>query len=151
MPTVPPLTAVMPGRIRCTASGGCSHFITTYPGSSGPTGSTITMAFGQGALYGELGFGESAEKSSSKPKVIEALNDVRVLDIAAGNFFTLFLVRPGGGYSDLPRVPVEVESPEDCVVCRVEGAKDGVWPVECEKVSQGGICDWSRTLFGGRC
>jgi hypothetical protein len=44
---------------------------------------------------------------------------------------TFFLVTPNEKYSDLPRHPVELDTPDDCMVCHID---DGD-PLACDKVS----------------
>ena len=50
--------------------------------------------------------------------------------IAAGQNTTLFLARPNGVFTNLPRHPVDLVTPQVCVVC----GKDDGDPLECDKV-----------------
>ena len=53
--------------------------------------------------------------------------------IAAAQHTTFFLASPSEKLSDLPRHPVEVDSPEACVVCHKETDEDDA-PLACDKV-----------------
>ncbi|CAD6577989.1 MAG: hypothetical protein TREMPRED_002079 [Tremellales sp. Tagirdzhanova-0007] len=109
--------------------GGCTHFITT-PDSDGKV---MTIGFGQGVLYGELGLGNDADKSAAKPQQIMPLADIDVIDVSAGAFFTLFLARPNDSLSNIPRHPVHVASASLCLICNMD---NGVAPLECEKCDE---------------
>ena len=50
--------------------------------------------------------------------------------VTAGQNTTFFLVTPNEKYSDLPRHPVELDTPDECMVCR----KDHGDPLACDKV-----------------
>jgi hypothetical protein len=50
--------------------------------------------------------------------------------IAAGQNTTLFLAHPNDKYSDMPRHPVDLVTPQVCVGC----GKDDGDPLECDKV-----------------
>lgn len=56
------------------------------------TSNGVTVSWGNGP-YGELGFGKDNNKSSSKPKFVEALDKVLVTDVQCGYAHTLFLLR----------------------------------------------------------
>lgn len=58
------------------AVGGCTHFITTPMDD----GKTMTIGWGQGALYGELAFGTDKMKSSTKPQEIVPLRGIDVIE-----------------------------------------------------------------------
>lgn len=111
------------------SSGGCTHFITTKEASGG----VMTIGFGQGVLYGELGLGAEAGKSATKPQQIMPLANVDVTDVAAGAFFTLFLARPNAKLSDIRRHPLHVASASNCLVCNNVEDED---PLECEKCDE---------------
>jgi len=53
-----------------------------------------------------------------------------VRSVTAGQNTTFFLVTPNEKYSDLPRHPVELDTPDECMVCR----KDHGDPLACDKV-----------------
>lgn len=63
-------------KVEKTSLGGCTHFITT------PLlgGKIQSIGWGQGALYGELGFGPNVGKSSTKPAAIQPLEGVDVIE-----------------------------------------------------------------------
>ncbi|GAA5972349.1 hypothetical protein JCM11641_002419 [Rhodosporidiobolus odoratus] len=54
----------------------------------------LTVAWGQNANSRELALGEGAAKSATKPTRIDYLDNVDMLDIAAGQNTTFFLARP---------------------------------------------------------
>ncbi|WWC64548.1 uncharacterized protein I303_107158 [Kwoniella dejecticola CBS 10117] len=105
--------------------GGCTHFLTTPEGKG-----VMTVGFGQGCLYGELGLGPELGKSATKPVKIEPLNKIDVIDVAGGAFFSLFLAKPNEFLSEIDRHPEHVESPTKCVVCNLD-KQDA--PMECER------------------
>lgn len=78
---------------------------------------------------GELGLGPDEPKSATKPTRNATLNGLDVLDIAAGQNTTVFLVKPSENFSDMPRHPVEVDPPEACMGC----GRDYGDPLECDK------------------
>ncbi|KAG8975027.1 hypothetical protein FRC05_006450 [Tulasnella sp. 425] len=90
----------------------------------------MTVAWGQNAHNGELGFGEGQPKSATKPQRVRPLDGVDVFNIAAGQNTTFFLASPGG--AELPRHPEEVDHPELCVVCSKDLGEDEL-ELECEK------------------
>jgi hypothetical protein len=57
----------------------------------------------------------------------------RVTRIAAGQNTTFFLARPNDKYSDLPRHPVDLDTPQECIVCSQDNGDDDS-PLECDKV-----------------
>lgn len=57
----------------------------------------------------------------------------RVTSIAAGQNTTFFLARPNDKYSDLPRHPADLDTPQDCIVCSQDNGEDDS-PLECDKV-----------------
>jgi hypothetical protein len=52
--------------------------------------------------------------------------------VGGAAFTSLFLARPNAKLSDIPRHPVHVASPEECLVCHIDRDEDD--PLECEKV-----------------
>lgn len=112
--------------ILAIACGGSTHFA-----AFADVDDTVSTAgWGQGALNGELAFGDGKPKNSTKPQKIDALSGIDVIAIAGGAWHTLFLGKPSQALSDLPRHP-EVDAPETCVVCSTDKDDD---PLECEKV-----------------
>jgi hypothetical protein len=79
---------------------------------------------------GELGLGPDEPKSATKPTRNVPLTGLDVIDIAAGQNTTLFLVKPNEKFADMPRHPVELEAPETCVGCE----RDYGDPLTCDKV-----------------
>lgn len=80
----------------------------------------IMIGFGQNAVSGELAMGVGAPKSATKCQRLETLDSLDVIDIAAGQNTTFFLVRPPAAegvvgtegsitnedkFGDLPRFP----------------------------------------------
>jgi len=117
----------------------------------------MTVAWGQSASNGELGLGPEEPKSSTKPTKHMPLEGIEVLQIAAGQNTTVFLVKPTSEkeistvhvpipngdskteeesedkYSDRPRHPEDLDGvPEVCLACsRDNGEEDS--PLECDK------------------
>ena len=79
---------------------------------------------------GELGLGPEEPKSATKPTRNVPLIGLDVIDIAAGQNTTLFLVKPSEKFADMPRHPVDLEVPETCVGCE----RDYGDPLTCDKV-----------------
>ncbi|RXK40549.1 hypothetical protein M231_02201 [Tremella mesenterica] len=118
--------------IMSASCGGCTYFLTA---TAPETDKMMTIGWGQGVLYGELGMGPDRGKSQSIPTPIEPLDSIAIFDVAAGPFHTLFLAKPSAELSELPRWPLHIESPDLCVVCDEDSDEKGD-PLECEK------CDW---------
>ncbi|EJC99702.1 RCC1/BLIP-II [Fomitiporia mediterranea MF3/22] len=118
-------------KIYRACSGGVTHFALA-PDEEATDGGVMTVAFGQNAANWELGFGASEPKSATKPTRHQLLIGIDVIDIAASQNTTLFLARPNEKLSDLPRHPVEVDSPDECVVCNKDRGEDDS-PLECDK------------------
>ena len=53
--------------------------------------------------------------------------------MAAGQNTTFFLARPNDKFSDLPRHPADLDTPQDCIVCSQDNGDDDS-PLECDKV-----------------
>ncbi|OWZ68244.1 hypothetical protein AYX14_01286 [Cryptococcus neoformans] len=121
---------VMACKVIKTSSGGCTHFITTPD----PEGGVMTVGFGQGVLYGELGLGSDSAKSATKPQKIIPLSGVDMIDVVGGAFFTLFLARPNLALSDLDRYPLHINSASLCLICNTDLEQDA--PLECERCDQ---------------
>ncbi|KAL5513720.1 hypothetical protein ACEPAH_4120 [Sanghuangporus vaninii] len=118
-------------KIYRACSGGVTHFALA-PDEESDDGRVMTIAFGQNAANGELGFGPDEPKSATKPTRHQPLIGIDVIDIAASQNTTLFLARPNSKLSDLPRHPAEVDSPDDCVVCNKDRGDDDP-PLACDK------------------
>ena len=133
--------AQRPFKTETAASGGWTNFAVAPDDEpmdeSVPKGTIMTAGWGQQCSNGELGMGNEAPLSSTRPNRIEPLTGVRVFAIAAGQHSTVFLARPGDATSSLPRSPF-LAHPAECVVCNQDrGESDS--PLECEKVCQS-IC-----------
>eukprot|EP00051_Salpingoeca_urceolata_P022775 m.377734 g.377734 ORF g.377734 m.377734 type:complete len:501 (+) comp20022_c1_seq14:1573-3075(+) len=50
--------------------------------------------------YGELGYGEGKPKSSTKPKIVETLEDVEVQDVACGYAMTMYVAKHKDGWDE---------------------------------------------------
>lgn len=60
---------------------------------------------------------------------------MQMYSVTAGQNTTFFLVTPNEKYSDLPRHPIELDTPDDCMICH----KDDGDPLACDKV---GACHY---------
>ncbi|KAI0825648.1 RCC1/BLIP-II [Irpex lacteus] len=118
---------IMGCKVTKPSSGGVSHFVLA-PDDEG----VMTIVFGQGAQNAELGLGPDEPKSATKPIRHQPLIGIEVLQVAAGQNTTFFLVKPNEKYSDLPRHPLEMEPPELCVECNKDTGEDESL-LECEK------------------
>jgi len=94
--------------------------------------SIMTIAWGQNAANGELGLGPDEPRSATKPTRHQPLIGIEVYDISAGQNTTFFLARPNDKFSDLPRHPVDLEAPAECVKCQKDHGDDDS-PLECDK------------------
>ncbi|KAK8853246.1 hypothetical protein IAR55_003948 [Kwoniella newhampshirensis] len=125
-----PIQDIMSCRVIKASCGGCTHFVTT----ADATGGVMTVGFGQGVLYGELGLGPDVGKSATRPQKIEPLSGIDVIDVAGGAFFTLFLAKPNAALSDIPRYPEHIDSASICLVCNEDKSEED--PLECERCDQ---------------
>ncbi|TFK89603.1 RCC1/BLIP-II [Polyporus arcularius HHB13444] len=116
------------------ACGGVTHWAIAQE----ETG-VMTIAFGQGALNGELGHGPDQPKSATKPIQNMPLAGIDVIQVAPGQNTTFILARPNEAFSDLPRHPIDVNPPDICVVCDQDNGDDDA-PLECDK------CDYPYHL-----
>lgn len=55
-----------------------------------------------------------------------------LLSVAASAYTTYWLVQPNSKSSDLERWPLDIPSPDDCIVCGKDIKNNN--PLECEKV-----------------
>ena len=58
---------------------------------------------------------------------------ISISSVAAGQNTTFLLARPNDKFSDLPRHPVDLDTPQDCIVCAHDNGEDDS-PLECDKV-----------------
>jgi len=114
--------------------GGVTHWAITPDDD----GSPMTVCWGQNASNGELGLGPEEPKSATKLTRNVPLTGLDVIDIAAGQNTTLFLVKPNEKFADMPRHPVDLEVPETCVGCGGDYGDplacdkcDSQWHLEC--------------------
>ncbi|PCH44602.1 RCC1/BLIP-II [Wolfiporia cocos MD-104 SS10] len=132
------LPDIMGCKVTHAACGGVTHWALAPDEDDG---SIMTIAFGQGAGNGELGLGPDEPKSATKPTRCQPLTGVEVFQIAAAQNTTFFLAKPNESLSELQRHPLEVDAPEQCVVCEANTEDDeGDALLECEK------CDWPYHL-----
>ncbi|KAJ3796343.1 regulator of chromosome condensation 1/beta-lactamase-inhibitor protein II [Lentinula aff. detonsa] len=142
---------IMACKITHAACGGVTHWVTT-PDEEG----MMTVAWGQSASNGELGLGPDEPKSSTKPTKHMPLEGIEVLQIAAAQNTTVFLVKPTSSkeppsivasngdpkpdeeesedkYSERPRHPEELEDvPDLCLACNKDNGDEDS-PLECDK------------------
>eukprot|EP00898_Chlorokybus_atmophyticus_P004937 jgi/Chlat1/5444/Chrsp36S05415 len=81
-----------------------------------------TISWGQGVVYGELGFGEGGKKSSARPEKITALEGMLTLKVAAGAGHALFLVDRTDN-PDLNKMPLY--EPAEAIVEENVSIEDG--------------------------
>ncbi|KAF7309577.1 PHD-type domain-containing protein [Mycena indigotica] len=122
---------IMACKVTFVACGGVTHWVITD--DDDVEGQVMTVAWGQNAANYELGLGPDEPKSATKPTKHVPLSGVDVLELAAGQNTTFFLVRPNEKYSDLPRHPEVDNVPETCVECGIDHGDDGPEVLECEK------------------
>ncbi|KAI0316141.1 RCC1/BLIP-II [Amylostereum chailletii] len=109
--------------------GGVTHFALAPDEDEG---GIMTIAWGQNAANGELGLGPLEPKSATKPQRNQPLIGIDVYDVIAGQNTAYYLVTPNDKYSDLPRHPVDLEAPEECMLCgKDNGEHDS--PLACDK------------------
>ena len=68
------------------------------------------------------------------------------ISIAAGQNTTFFLARPNDKYSDLPRHPADLDTPQECIVCSQDNGDDDS-PLECDKVPRPTRILGTETLY----
>jgi hypothetical protein len=71
-------------------AGGVTLFASSYDKKEGD----FVVAWGQSATNGELGLGEGALKSATRPTRVESLDGITLLDMSAGQNSTFFIARP---------------------------------------------------------
>jgi len=118
---------IMGCKMKHVCSGGVTHFALSPDDDE--EGGIMTIAWGQNAANGELGLGPEEPKSATKPTRNQPLIGIDVFDVIGGQNTTFFLVTPNEKYSELPRHPVELDTPEECMICR----KDDGDPLACDK------------------
>lgn len=117
---------IMGCKISLARSGGVTHWLITPDDDGTP----MTVCYGQNAANGELGLGVDEPKSSTKPTKNIPLQEIEIIDIAPGQNTTVLLAKPNDDkFSDLPRHPIDVQPPQECVGCK----RDDGDPLECDK------------------
>ncbi|KAG0057277.1 hypothetical protein BGZ83_000067 [Gryganskiella cystojenkinii] len=100
-----------------------------------PTHEPSTIAWGQGALHCELGYGEGETKSSTKPDKVRPMEGLSMLSVSCGLGQTLLLCKPGQDkIQDLPKWPV-LDVEEHCIECL--SAEDEESMLLCDKCDSG--------------
>ncbi|KAI0032961.1 RCC1/BLIP-II [Vararia minispora EC-137] len=120
---------IMGCKIFAVSCGGVSHFALAPDEDDG---GIMTIAWGQGCQHNELGLGPNEPKSMTKPTRHQPLIGIDVFAVASGQNTVYYLVTPNEKYSDLPRHPVDLETPEECVVCVQDHGEDDS-PLACDK------------------
>ncbi|GAA99083.1 uncharacterized protein L969DRAFT_87130 [Mixia osmundae IAM 14324] len=119
----------------------------------------VTIGWGQNCTNGELGLGVDQRKSATLPIRVETLDGLQILDLAAGQNTTYFLVRPPHAlevleklrkavaresdgtpasttssdvWSQLPRWPETPDTPDICIVCKEDRGETDP-PLECDR------------------
>lgn len=100
-----------------------------------PTLEPSTIAWGQGALHCELGYGEGEAKSSTKPDKVRPMEGLTMLSVSCGLGQTLMLCKPGQDkIQDLPKWPI-LDVEEHCIECL--SAEDEESMLLCDKCDSG--------------
>ncbi|KAI5454507.1 hypothetical protein NCC49_003405 [Naganishia albida] len=118
---------IMSCKVQAVACGGNGNFLITPADAV----EVMCVAFGQGCANGELGLGEDQPKNATKPVRIAPLNGLDTFDVAAAAYTTYWLAHPNSKSSDLERWPLDIPSPDDCIVCGKDQKNNN--PLECEK------------------
>ncbi|CAO1637787.1 unnamed protein product [Sympodiomycopsis kandeliae] len=129
------MQALMGCKIRHAALGGVTLFaIADEVESTAAPNATMNIAWGQNASNGELGLGFDKPRSATQPLRCEPLDGLEVLSVAAGQNTTFILTSNANEskYSDLPRFPEDIESPDICITCGQSDDSEKV-TLECEK------------------
>lgn len=95
-----------------------------------------TICWGQGALHGELGYGEGKPKSQTKPARCEPLVGIEIEEVSCGAGTTLFISSgPNDKVADLPKFPELDQIPSEiCVICNKEENDDQI--LLCDKCDE---------------
>lgn len=100
-----------------------------------PMTEPCTVAWGQGALHCELGFGEGEARSATKPDKVRPMEGLTMLDVSCGLGHTLLLCKPGQEkIQDLPKWPV-LDVEEHCIECLSAEDEDDM--LLCDKCDSG--------------
>ncbi|KAF9996081.1 hypothetical protein BGZ79_010199, partial [Entomortierella chlamydospora] len=100
-----------------------------------PSVEPCTIAWGQGAVHSELGYGEGEARSSTKPDKIRPLEGLTMMDVSCGLGHSLLLCKPGQEkLQDLPKWPV-LDVEEHCIECLSAEDEDSM--LLCDKCDSG--------------
>lgn len=100
-----------------------------------PTTEPSTIAWGQGALHSELGYGEGEPRSSTKPDKVRPLEGLVMLNASCGLGHSLLLCKPGQEkLQDVPKWPL-LDVEEHCIECL--SAEDEESMLLCDKCDSG--------------
>lgn len=93
--------------------------------------SAHVYGWGELAAHGVLGMGPAAPPAD--PTICPALENVGVIQVAAGMHTVYWLTQPSGSaYSELLRFPERIESPSTCVACGKGDPSDSTL-LECDR------------------
>ncbi|KAF9582339.1 hypothetical protein BGW38_000324, partial [Lunasporangiospora selenospora] len=100
-----------------------------------PAQEASTIAWGQGALHSELGYGEGEPRSSTKPDKVRPMEGLQMLKASSGMGHSLLLCKPGQEkLQDLPKWPL-LDVEEHCIECL--SAEDEESMLLCDKCDSG--------------
>ncbi|KAG0216375.1 hypothetical protein BGX28_002845 [Mortierella sp. GBA30] len=100
-----------------------------------PSVEPCTIAWGQGALHCELGYGEGEPRSSTKPDKVRPMEGLTMLSASCGMGHTLLLCKPGQEkLQDVPKWPV-LDVEEHCIECLSAEDEDSM--LLCDKCDSG--------------
>ncbi|KAG0246488.1 hypothetical protein BGX31_001764 [Mortierella sp. GBA43] len=100
-----------------------------------PFSEPSTIAWGQGAIHNELGYGEGEQRSSTKPDKVRPLEGLVMTGVSCGLGHTLLLCKPGQEkLQDIPKWPL-LDVEEHCIECL--SAEDEESMLLCDKCDSG--------------
>lgn len=100
-----------------------------------PSAEPCTIAWGQGAIHSELGYGEGEARSSTKPDKVRPLEGLAMMDVSCGLGHSLLLCKPGQEkLQDLPKWPL-LDVEEHCIECLSAEDEDSM--LLCDKCDSG--------------
>lgn len=101
----------------------------------------VCVAWGQNATYGELSLGENAPRSATKPTRLEMFDHVSIVDVAAGQNSTFFIVRPPATQAEIDEWK-QHKGEEEEAEAKSEAAEAAA-PANGASTSSFGAFDWS--------
>ncbi|KAF9359300.1 hypothetical protein BGX34_008449 [Mortierella sp. NVP85] len=100
-----------------------------------PSSEPSTIAWGQGAIHSELGYGEGEPRSSTKPDKVRPLEGLIMMNVSCGLGHSLLLAKPGQEkLQDVPKWPL-LDVEEHCIECL--SAEDEESMLLCDKCDSG--------------